>query len=259
MSKLIPNELRKIVLDIVYKKQSGHIGGSFSLAELVCVLYNNFDLISDNEIRDRIILSKGHAVPIIYAALNKLGKISNEEMETFREVNSRLQGHPDKVKMPLLNATTGALGQGLSIAIGHALHLKRFHKKVFCIIGDGEIQEGMCWEALMSAPKFSLDNLYCFLDYNKLQSETFVEKIMPIEPIIDKIKAFNWDVFIVDGNNYDELEDAMLNHKINTGVPKFFILHTIKGKGVYFMENNNAWHSRYPNKETYHKALEELT
>jgi transketolase len=258
MCKLIPNELRKIVLDLAYKKQSGHIGGSFSIAELVCVLYNNFDLISDNDIRDKIILSKGHAVPILYAALNKLGKISDVEMNTFREIDSRLQGHPDKVRMPLLNASTGALGQGLSIAIGHALHLKKFNKKVFCIIGDGEIQEGQVWEALMCAPKFKLDNLYCFLDYNKFQGNDSVKNTLPIDPIYDKLKSFNWNVIVMpDGNDYQALENTILNLAPN-GTPTIFILNTTKGKGVSFMERNNAWHSKCPDEKLYEQAVSEL-
>ena len=257
MYKLIPNELRKIVLDIVYRKQSGHIGSSFSIAELVCVLYNNFDLINDNVVRDKIILSKGHAVPILYAALNKLGKISDEEMLTFREINSRLQGHPDKVKMPLLNASTGALGQGLSIAIGHALHLKKFNKKVFCIIGDGETQEGQIWEALMCAPKFKLDNLFCFLDYNKFQGNDSVENTLPLESIYDKLHSFNWEIYRCDGNNYNTLETHILNVREN-GIPKMFILDTIKGKGVSYMENNNAWHSKCPDEKLYKQGISEL-
>lgn len=257
MYKLIPNELRKIVLDMVYDKQSGHIGGSFSIAELVCVLYNNFDLINDDIIRDRIILSKGHAVPILYAALNKLGKISDEELKTFREINSRLQGHPDKIKMPLLNASTGALGQGLSISIGHALHLKKFGKKVFCIIGDGEIQEGQIWEALMCAPKFKLDNLYCFLDYNKFQGNDSVENTLSIEPIYDKIKAFNWNVVNVPGNDCNLIKYKISNVELNDK-PNFFILQTIKGKGVSFMESNNTWHSKCPDNKLYQQSIQEL-
>ena len=157
-----PNILRKHVLDMVYEKQSGHIGGSFSLAEIIAYLYENFSLVENN--KDKLILSKGHAVPILYAALYELGLI--ETLENFREVNSPLQGHPDKQRLSHIHATTGALGQGLSIAIGHALasKMKKTKNKIFCILGDGELQEGQIWEAFMLSPKYELDNLICIID-----------------------------------------------------------------------------------------------
>ena len=167
--KINPNKLRKHVLDMVYNKQSGHIGGCFSIAEVITYLYNNYDLINDS--KDKLILSKGHAVPIIYAALYELGLLKT--LENFREINSPLQGHPDKQRLKYMHATTGALGQGLSISIGHALSYKLQEKnnKVFCILGDGELQEGQIWEAFMLAPKYKLDNLVCFVDYNKAQND----------------------------------------------------------------------------------------
>ena len=185
--KINPNKLRKHVLDMVYEKQSGHIGGSFSMAEITAYLYNNYDLITPN--KDKLILSKGHAVPILYAALYELGHI--DTLNNFREVNSPLQGHPDKARLNLMHATTGALGQGLSIAIGHALacKTKKLDNKIFCVLGDGEIQEGQIWEAFMLAPKYGLDNLICFIDYNKAQNDGYVKDILDMGNLEAKIKG----------------------------------------------------------------------
>lgn len=182
--KINPNKLRKHVLDMVYEKQSGHIGGSFSMAEITAYLYNNYDLITPN--KDKFILSKGHAVPILYAALYELGHI--DTLDNFREVNSPLQGHPDKERLNLMHATTGALGQGLSIAIGHALacKTKNLDNKIFCVLGDGEVQEGQIWEALMLAPKYKLDNLVCFIDYNKSQNDGYVKDILDMGDLGEK-------------------------------------------------------------------------
>jgi len=250
---LNPNKLRIKVLNMVNDKKSGHIGGSFSIAELISTLYNEYDIGG----KDKLILSKGHAVPIIYAALHELGKISDEDLNLFREVNSPLQGHPDKLKLPLLDATTGSLGQGLSIGIGHALakKIKGETGKVFCILGDGEIQEGQVWEALMYAPKEKLDNLICFIDYNGGQSEGSPDDIMPIyKNLQEKISAFGWHCQNVDGHNLIRLSDAI---KTPSKKPKCIILNTIKGKGVSFIEEGR-WHSSIPNEEQYNLALKEL-
>lgn len=250
---LDPNTLRIKVLDMVYEKQSGHIGGSFSIAELISVLYNDYDINGN----DRLILSKGHAVPIIYAALHELGKISDEDLKLFREIDSPLQGHPDKLRLPVLDATTGSLGQGLSISIGHALakKIKKEEGFVFCILGDGEIQEGQIWEALMYAPKENLNNLICFIDYNGGQSEGSPDDIMPIyKNLREKITAFNWDCVNVDGHSMAALRGAI--GRI-TDKPKCIILNTKKGKGVSFIEEGR-WHSSIPNEEQYTLALQEL-
>lgn len=250
---LNPNKLRIKVLNMVNDKQSGHIGGSFSIAELVSVLYNDYDINGN----DKLILSKGHAVPIIYAALHELGKISDEDLKLFREVDSPLQGHPDKLKLPLLDATTGSLGQGLSISIGHALakKIKGEDGSVFCILGDGEIQEGQVWEAFMYAAKEKLNNLVCFIDYNGGQSEGSPDDIMPIyKNLREKITAFDWDCVNVDGHSMAALRGSIGRITVK---PKCIILNTIKGKGVSFIEEGR-WHSSIPNADQYKKALEEL-
>lgn len=250
---LNPNILRMKVLDMVYLKQSGHIGGSFSIAELITVLYNDYDI---NGI-DKLILSKGHAVPIIYAALHELGKISDQEFELFREIDSPLQGHPDKLKLGLLDATTGSLGQGLSISIGHAIakKIKNEDGNIFCILGDGEIQEGQIWEALMYAPKEKLNNLICFIDYNGGQSEGSADDIMPIyKNLREKITTFNWDCVNVDGHSMAALRGVIARI---TDKPKCIILNTKKGKGVSFIEEG-LWHASIPNEEQYALARQEL-
>lgn len=251
--KINPNILRKHILEMVYEKQSGHIGGSFSLCEIISYLYSNYDLIN----HDKLILSKGHAVPVIYSVLYELGYI--DDFKLFREINSPLQGHPDKNRLKYIHATTGSLGQGLSIAIGHALafKLKKIKSNVFCIVGDGEIQEGQIWESFMLAPKYNLNNLVCFIDYNKFQSEGKIKDILNIENIVDKIKSFNWNVYSINGHNLDEIDHTLLEIKNNIK-PSCVILNTIKGKGVSFMENNPIWHSNIPTMEQYDIAINEL-
>ncbi len=253
---LIANNLRKLVLKMVYDKQSGHIGGSFSIAELICYLYNNYDLIAGN---DKLILSKGHAVPILYAVFYELGLLNDADLNKFREINSPLQGHPDKAKLSYIHATTGSLGQGLSIAIGHALamRLKQTNNKVFCIMGDGELQEGQVWEGFMLAPKYKLQNLICFVDYNKAQNDGYVNDILPLEPLEDKIKAFGWYTSVINGQNYSEIEATINEIPDDNSLPVCIILDTIKGAGVSFMENP-AWHAAVPSLTEYKKAMEEL-
>tara|TARA_R110000824_G_scaffold28264_11_gene95238 strand:- start:17643 stop:18383 length:741 start_codon:yes stop_codon:yes gene_type:complete len=246
---------------MVYEKQSGHIGGSFSIAEVVAYLYSNFGVASDKTGSSKLILSKGHAVPILYAALYELGILTDEDISLFREINSPLQGHPDKIRLPFMHATTGSLGQGLSIAIGHALSMKLgfLNKKCFCILGDGELQEGQIWEAFMLAPKFKLDNLICLIDHNKSQNDGLVEDILPLGDLKQKINSFGWDVIQINGNSEDEVATAIEDVCKDTNArPKCIILHTQKGAGVSFM-HDPAWHAKAPNKEEYEKALEELS
>jgi len=258
--KIRANKLREHVLKMVYEKQSGHIGGSFSLAEIVAYLYSNYDIASGSVGTSKLILSKGHAVPIIYAALYELGVLSEEEINKFREIDSPLQGHPDKVRLPHMHATTGSLGQGLSIAIGHALamKLKNINKKCFCIVGDGEMQEGQIWEALMLAPKFNLGNLICLVDSNKSQNDGLVEDILPMGSLIKKIKSFDWDVIEIDGNNEKQVAESISCFcESGNNKPKCIIMNTQKGCGVSFMKDP-AWHAKAPNKEEYEMALQEL-
>jgi len=250
--KIDPDKLRKHVIDMVYAKQSGHIGGSFSICEIVAYLYSNYDLIN----KDKLILSKGHGVPVIYAALHELGYIENFDL--FREIDSPLQGHPDKNRLEYIHATTGSLGQGLSIAIGHALafKLQKSDAKVFCILGDGEMQEGQVWEALMLAPKYKLDNLICIIDFNKFQSEG---PTVNLEKLAEKIRAFNWITCEIDGNNLRSINKAFyLNNKENYYKrPYCIIAHTNKGHGISFLENTNC-HSTVLSEEQYKSAIKEL-
>jgi transketolase len=251
--KVDPNKLRKHVLDMVYDKQSGHIGGSFSIAEVVAYLYSNYNLIDKNN--DKLILSKGHAVPILYAVLYELGLI--ETLDNFREINSPLQGHPDKERLPYMHATTGALGQGLSIAIGHALanKLKGTSFNTFCILGDGELQEGQIWEGFMLAPKYNLDNLVCFIDFNKSQNDGYVKDILDLGNLKAKIYSFGWNVHNIDGHDVNKIKIALDSSRHRS--PTCIILNTTKGKGVSFMEKPE-WHAKAPNKEEYYQSLKEL-
>ena len=245
---------------MVYEKRSGHIGGSFSLAEVIAYLYSNFNLTSDEKNAAKLILSKGHAVPIIYAVLYELGLITDGDISLFREINSPLQGHPDKIRLKYLHATTGSLGQGLSIAIGHAIGLKLMYSSspCFCIVGDGEMQEGQIWEAFMLAPKFKLNNLIVFVDDNGSQNDGFVKDTLDLEPITDKILAFNWNVISISGHDMDEIEVAVKNGlDKNQENPTCIVMKTQKGKGVSFLQDP-VWHAKVPNEEEYKKALEEL-
>ena len=252
--KISPNKLRRKVLDMIYTKKSGHIGGSFSIAELVAVLYSDYDFTN----RDKLILSKGHSVPIIYAALHEIGVLSDADIDLFREIDSPLQGHPVKAALPALHATTGSLGQGLSIAIGHALAFKlkgNDASKVFCIMGDGEIQEGQVWEAFMFASKMKLDNLMCFIDWNKYQNDGATSKTMPIySNLKNKIASFGLYCETIDGHNMNEIRRVL---EISMPKPKCIILDTIKGKGVSFMESQK-WHTKIPTQEQYKAAIKEL-
>ena len=251
--KVEPNKLRKHVLDMIHDKQSGHIGGSFSLAEVVSYLYNTYDLISDN--KDKLILSKGHAVPILYAVLYELGLI--DTLDDFREVDSKLQGHPDKTRLKYMHATTGALGQGLSIGIGHSLAhgLKSESSKVFCILGDGELQEGQVWEAFMLAPKYNLDNLYCIIDHNKSQNDGLVEDILSLGDLESKVRSFDWNVIRIDGHDMSEIEKAFSVEP--NGRPTCVLMDTVKGRGVDFMQSPE-WHAKAPSDEEYKKAIQEI-
>jgi transketolase len=263
----IANELRILTLKAVYNAQSGHIGGSFSSAEIITVLY--FYKLKINpkdplwEDRDRFILSKGHAAPMLYSALAKRGFFSEEELvNNLRKIGSRFQGHPDMRKTPGVEMTTGSLGQGLSVAIGIALGAKYIDKKsfrVYTLLGDGELNEGQVWEAFMSASKYKLDNLVCICDRNRVQLDGCTEEIMPLEPLRLKIEAFGWEVLEIDGHNIEAIIKALDYAETVKNKPTCIIAYTVKGKGVSFMENTHKWHGRAPNKEEYEEALKELT
>ena len=257
--KINPNVLRKKVIDMVVSKQSGHIGGAFSMAELTSVLYEDYDIGG----KDKLILSKGHAVPIIYAVLHELGQISDDDLDLFREIDSPLQGHPDKLRLPLMDATTGSLGQGLSIAIGHSLgkNLRGEDGTVFCVLGDGELQEGQIWEALMYYPKTKLSNLVCIIDWNKGQNDGYTKDFsIMYDNLHERIQSFGWDTKVIDGHNMDEIRKSLTNKWANftkVDKPLCLVLNTIKGKGVSFMEHP-SWHCKVPTEEEYEIAIKEL-
>lgn len=256
--------MRKNIIRMLHAAGSGHPGGSLSIVEMLLVLfYEEIGRTPENALapdRHRLVLSKGHAVPALYAVFAELGLLKEEDLMTLRRLGSPLQGHPDVVKMPWVEASTGSLGQGLSIAQGMALAAKLDGKpsRVFCILGDGEIQEGQVWEALMSAPKFRLDNLVVLLDANNGQIDGCVSEVMPIEPVVDKLKAFRWEVFEVDGHDMPALAETLRRCREANGVPKFVVCRTVKGKCVSFMEGQIKWHGTAPNAEETEKALAEI-
>ena len=264
----LANELRISIIDMLTTAKSGHPGGSLSAIDIITALFFNemrgLDPNHLNPERDRFVLSKGHAVPALYAALAQKGFIPFQELSTLRQTGSRLQGHPDRVRLPIVEASTGSLGQGLSVAQGLALGVKTSHPatRIYCLLGDGEIQEGQIWEAALSAPKFNLSNLCVILDCNNAQIDGRVDQVMPIEPILDKWKAFGWHVLEINGHNMKQIlsafQEARELHSKGSSKPVFLLARTIKGKGVSFMENNIGWHGVTPNKEEAERAKEEL-
>ncbi|MEW6007801.1 MAG: transketolase [bacterium] len=257
-------KIRRLIIEMLSLAGSGHPGGSLSSVEIIASLY--FHIMRHNpsnplwEDRDRFILSKGHCCPTLYAALAISGYFSQEELKTLRRLGSILQGHSDRLQTPGVEMSTGSLGQGLSCACGMALGGKLSQKDffVFCLLGDGETQEGQIWEAAMSASHYKLDNLISFLDYNKLQIDGRVSDIMNIEPLVDKWRAFGWEVMEIDGHNIEEIISCVDRAKKIKDKPKMIIAHTIKGKGVSFMEGRVEWHGVAPTKEEAERALKEL-
>ena len=255
--------IRKDILSMIYAAQSGHPGGSLSSADIMTALYFQTMRIRPQEPhwidRDRLILSKGHACPVWYSCLAEKGFFPLEELLTLREINSRLQGHPDMKKTPGIDYTTGSLGQGLSAGVGMALGLRQEKSKayVYVILGDGELNEGQVWEAAFSAAKFGLNNLITFIDYNNLQLDGCCDEIMPLEPLADKWRAFNWEVYEIDGHNLEEILETVDKAK-SSSKPAVIIARTSKGKGVSFMENECDWHGKAPNHQEFIDALKEL-
>ena len=262
--KKIANNVRKNIIKEVYSAKSGHPGGALSIADIVTVLYFNQMNLSSKEpnsnLRDRLVLSKGHAVAALYAALAEKGYISQEELLTFRKIGTRLQGHPDMEKIEGIDMSTGSLGQGLSIANGMALASKMdgLGTRIYCILGDGEIEEGQIWEAAMTANKYKLDNLCAILDYNKLQIDGTVEEVKGLDMLYSKWTSFGFNVIETDGNNIEMLIDSFEKAKMYKGHPSIIIAKTVKGKGVSFMENKVEWHGKAPSEEEYNLAMREL-
>ena len=258
------NLIRQEVIEEVYNAKSGHPGGSLSIAEILSVLYfNQMNIDEKNpkaKERDRLVLSKGHTSPALYAALALRGFFDVKELQHFRNINSNLQGHPDMNTVPGVDASTGSLGQGLSIANGMALSSKLDKEgvRVYCICGDGEIEEGQIWEAAMTSAHYKLDNLCVIIDNNNLQIDGKVSDVMNIYPIDEKFKSFGFETINVDGHNIQELITAFEQAKKVKGKPTVIIANTIKGKGVSFMENEASWHGKAPNEEQYMQAMKEL-
>lgn len=257
-------KIRRGIIEEVYSNQSGHPGGSLSIADILAVLYFKEMNINPKETqweeRDRLVLSKGHCAPALYAALANRGFFDVEELKTFRNINGRLQGHPDKKHIPGVDMSTGSLGQGLSSANGMAIAGKMDNKKyrVYCILGDGELEEGQVWEAAMTANKNKLYNLCVIVDNNNLQIDGTIDEVMSPYPIDEKFRSFGFEVIKIDGHNIEEIIKGFEVARNIKQKPVCIIAKTIKGKGVSFMENQVGWHGKAPNEEQYLQALEEL-
>lgn len=260
----IAKDIRIGIIEQIYNAQSGHPGGSLSCADILAVLYFNQMNIDPQEPnakgRDRFILSKGHCAPALYATLARKGYFDKELLNGFRKIEGNLQGHPDMKKIPGVDMSTGSLGQGLSTAVGMAIGSKIEHEgyRVYCLLGDGELEEGQIWEAAMSASKNKLDNLCVIIDYNKLQIDGNVENVAGLIDIKEKFETFGFNVIEVDGHNIEALIKVFDSVKHTKDMPSVVIAHTIKGKGVSFMEGKAEWHGKAPNQEQYEEAVNEL-
>lgn len=261
----IARQLRMYTVDAIYHAKSGHPGGSLSICDLLAVLFFKQMHISsqnpEDPERDRFVLSKGHAAPAYYAALAMKGFFPTEELHNLRNINSFLQGHPAIHKIPGVDMSTGSLGQGLSAANGMALAARVAGKdfRVYCICGDGELQEGQIWEAAMTSAHYQLDHVTLFVDNNHLQIDGRVEEVMNPSPISAKFAAFGWNVLEIDGHDVCAINDAIECAKRTAGKPTVIICSTVKGKGVSFMENQAGWHGAAPNAEQYASAMEQLS
>ncbi len=262
--KKIANEVRIGIIEEVYNAQSGHPGGALSVADILTVLYFNEMNVDeknpDMPNRDRLVLSKGHASPALYSVLANRGFFEKDKLKTFRKIDSNLQGHPDKNKVKGVDMTTGSLGQGLSAANGMALagKLNKSNYRVYCILGDGELEEGQIWEAAMTSHHYKLDNLCVIVDNNNLQIDGKVEDVMNIYPIVDKFKSFGFETIQIDGHNITQIMEALGQARKIKGKPTVIIAKTIKGKGVSYMENQAGWHGKAPNEDEYKRAINEL-
>jgi transketolase len=258
-------EIRKDIIEIAYKAQgASHPAPALSCADILAALYFKIMKIDPAnprwEKRDRFILSKGHACPVLYATLAERGYFDKNLLYSVRRLNSKLQGHPDMNKTPGVDMTSGSLGNGLSTGLGIAMALKirKIHSNVFVLLGDGELQEGENWEAIMAAPKFGIDNIIAIIDYNHLQSCGYTDQTLPLEPLRDKWEAFGWKVFEMNGHNMEDIVNKLEMAVRFQGRPTVAIAHTVKGKGVSFMENVVAWHCGIPTPEQYEQAIREL-
>ncbi|HEX2030573.1 MAG TPA: transketolase [Actinomycetota bacterium] len=260
----VARELRITDIEMLTEAGSGHPGGTLSAADMVAALYFYKLRLRPDEPdwpdRDRFILSKGHCIPIVYAALAKRGFFDEALLGTLRQLGSPLQGHPDRNRLAGVESSTGSLGQGLSIAVGMALAAKLDGAswRVYCMLGDGEIQSGQIWEAAMFAPRHGLDNLCAILDANQVQQTAKVVEILDEEPLVAKWRAFNWHVREIDGHDMGQIIDALDEAELVTGRPTLIVSHTVKGKGVSWMELDPSWHGKAPDPEQAERALAEL-
>ena len=258
--KLTANRNRKRIVEMVYQAGVGHVGGALSVIDLLTAIYE-LEVDFNEEKRTRVVLSKGHATPALYAELAQKGIIDEKDFPTFRQINSRLQGHPYTCDIPQVDATTGLLGQGFSTALGMALVKKREQDphRVYAIAGDGETQEGQIWEALMMAAHYKLDNLVYIFDYNKLSSGHPTNEVINLEPLADKLAAFNYHVIVIDGNDMEQVVNALKEVGTVNGRPVAIVANTVKGKGVSFMENVPKWHSSGLTDAEYEIAMSDLS
>jgi len=260
----IANDIRIDIIKQTYYAGSGHPGGSLSAADIMAVLYfqeMNIDPSNPKkEDRDKFVLSKGHASPLLYATLAHRGFFPKEELTGFRKLGSMLQGHPDTKKVPGVEMSTGSLGQGYSASVGMAIAAKLDGKptRVYTLLGDGEMQEGIVWEASMAAAHYKLDNLTVIVDWNGLQIDGKNDEVMTVTPVDKKFESFGFHVIRIDGHSFKEIEDAFAEARRTKGKPTAIIAKTVKGKGVSFMENNYGWHGKAPNEEEAKKAVAEL-
>ncbi|GAA0823011.1 transketolase [Clostridium tertium] len=256
--------VRGDIVSMLTESCSGHPGGSLSAADILTTLFfgeMNIDPKNPKDAdRDRFVLSKGHAAPVLYSVLARRGYFPVEELSTLRKIGSRLQGHPSMKCLPGIDMSTGSLGQGISVAVGMSLAGKIDNKdyRVYALLGDGELEEGQVWEAAMSAAHYKLDNLTAFIDFNGLQIDGDITKVMNPSPIDKKFEAFGWNVLVIDGHDIYEILNAIEKAKNCKGKPTVVICNTIKGKGVSFMENQASWHGTAPNKEQCKQALAEI-
>jgi len=261
---IIANKVRKNILLATHSASSGHPGGSLSIADMLTYLY--FEVMNvdpkdpKNPDRDRFVLSKGHTSPALYSVLAAKGFFPEEDIATFRKTDSYLQGHPDMNKVPGVDMSTGSLGQGVSAAGGMALAGKLDNKsyRVYTILGDGELEEGQVWEQAMFAAHYKLDNLTAIIDFNGLQIDGDITKVMNPTPIDKKFEAFGWHTIVINAHDFDEIESAINEAKATKGKPTAIIMKSVKGKNVSFMENNAAWHGQAPNKEQYEIGIGDL-
>lgn len=258
------NKIRQDIIEMLVEAKSGHSAGPLGMADIFTALY--FNILNHDpknpswEERDRLVLSNGHICPVLYSAMAEAGYFPVEELKTLRKYGSRLQGHPHRTKLPGLETSSGPLGEGLSQACGmaYAAHMDGKKWRVYCLMGDGEQDEGQIWEAMMFAGKNKLHNLTAIIDRNNIQIDGFTEDVMPIEPLKDKYEAFGWHVIEVNGHNFEEFIDAVDQAKAIFEKPTLIIAHTIPGKGVDFMEFKYEWHGKPPKPDEAKVALEEL-